>query len=129
MNKASAILGLALLFAGIWWLREETMSRQHAVPTHSASVLIVEGESRLGEPRHGLESRVSAVLNACEIEADSTLVHVRRLDDAQFEALLKPALGPTNEAQFSGCVQDWTLDGVLVNIVSHERLAPSSGSR
>ena len=41
-------------------------------------------------------------------------------DDALYRAVLQPAMDQTNRRQFRGCLEDWTLDQLLVDVVAFE---------
>ena len=47
----------------------------------------------------------------------------RPLGDGIYEARLVPALDESNRRQFRGCLEDWTLDHVLVDVLSLESTA------
>ena len=62
---------------------------------------------------------VEAELQTCRLEVTSVLVGpVEPLGDGQFRAVLAPAMDETNRRQFKGCVEDWTIDQVLLGVVS-----------
>ena len=42
---------------------------------------------------------------------------LERLSDGTYRAILQPALDQTNEKQFRGCLNDWLLDGVQLDVV------------
>jgi hypothetical protein len=41
-----------------------------------------------------------------------------------FRAVLAPALDETNERQFRGCLEDWTMDQLLVDVLRIEAISP-----
>ena len=56
-------------------------------------------------------------------EADRTVIleaDPRPLGDGRFEASLVPALDETNQRQLRGCLEDWTLDHLKVDVLSVE---------
>ena len=68
---------------------------------------------------------VDALLATCRLEISSDLSGpVTALGDGEFRALLVPALDETNERQFRGCVEDWTIDHLRVDVLDMEALEP-----
>ena len=70
---------------------------------------------------------IEALFLICRLEVNSDLVgEVEPLpprpddDDALYRAVLQPAMDQTNRRQFRGCLEDWTLDQLLVDVVAFE---------
>ena len=118
-------LGLAAGLAGVGALREATLSTHHEVEAGSETVVVVRAEERGGEPGQTLPEMVDALLATCRLEVTSDLSGpVTPLGRGEFRALLVPALDETNERQFRGCVEDWTIDHLRVDVVDLEEVEP-----
>ena len=112
-------IGAALVVGAmlVWFLREATISRSVPVEPDSRIELVVRGREHLGEPAQSLEERVTAVILTCRIETGSDLVGpVTPLDESRFRAVLTPSMDRTDQRQFSGCLEDWLVDGVLLDV-------------
>jgi len=116
-------LGLAVGLAGVMALREATLSTHQVVEPDSETVVVVRAEEKGGEPGQTLPEMVDALLATCRLEISSDLSGpVTPLGDGEFRALLVPALDETNERQFRGCVEDWTIDHLRVDVLDLEEL-------
>jgi hypothetical protein len=61
---------------------------------------------------------VTAQFETCRLEVKSDLAGpVEDLGEGQFRALLRPAMDQTDRKQFRGCMEDWVIDHVRVNVV------------
>ena len=66
-----------------------------------------------------LPEMVEALLLTCRLEVTSDLAGPIRDDgDGRFRVTLAPALDQTDRRQFRGCLEDWTIDHLLVDVVS-----------
>ncbi len=111
---ATALVVAALL---VWFLREATISRRVAVAPDSRIELVVRGRQHLGEPDQDLAERVEAVILTCRIETGSDLVGgISPLEGSMFRAVLAPSMDRTDQRQFRGCLEDWLVDGVLLDV-------------
>ena len=120
---ALGAVGLAIGVVAVLALREATLSTHQPVPKDSLTEVVVTARGRSGEANQTLHEKVDAVLTACRLEVSSDLTgEVERIGERRFRAVLMPALDQTNRRQFRGCVEDWTIDQVLVDVVRLERL-------
>ena len=61
---------------------------------------------------------VEALLLTCRLEVSSDVVgRIRVEGDGRFRAVLRPALDATNQKQLRGCLEDWTIDSLRVDVV------------
>jgi hypothetical protein len=112
-------IGLAIGIVAVLALREATLSTHEPVTNADEMELVVHARMRNGEPTQTLTEMVEAQLQTCRLEVTSDLVGpVESLGDGQFRAVLAPAMDETNRRQFKGCVEDWTIDQVLLGVVS-----------
>jgi hypothetical protein len=117
---ATAALGAVGLGAGVLAvvaLREATMSTHTPVPAGSRVELVVAAESRAGDPSQTTHERVDAQVEACRLEVASDLVGTMEpIGDGRYRGVLSPALDDTDRRQFRGCIEDWVLDSVRLDV-------------
>ena len=117
LQLALGALGLGIGVVGVLALREATLST-HQVVTAERMEVLLSADTRGGESSQVLEEMVEAQLLACRLEVNSDLVGpVESLGNGRFRAELTPSLDQTNRRQFRGCVEDWMIDHVRVNVV------------
>jgi hypothetical protein len=114
---ALGAVGLLLGVIAVLALREATLSEHERVPRDSRMEVVVTAHMRGAEQNQSLEEMVEAVLNACRLEVASDVTEPEPLGPDRFRAVLAPALDDTNRRQFRGCVEDWTIDQVRVDVV------------
>jgi hypothetical protein len=111
------IVGLAVGIVGVLALREATLST-HETVTGRGTQLVVDADTKGGEEGQTLEEMVEAQLNTCRLEVSSDVVgELEALGDGRFRTTLEPTLDETNERQFRGCVEDWVIDHLKVDVV------------
>ena len=111
------IAGLAIGVVAVLALREATLSTHEKV-TGRGTTLVVEAETKGGEKGQTLEEMVEAQLQTCRLEVSSDVVgELVALGGGRFRTTLEPTLDETNERQFRGCVEDWLIDHVKVDVV------------
>jgi hypothetical protein len=114
---ALGAVGLAIGVVAVLALREATLSTHQPV-TGRGMELIVSAKTKGGEKSQRLPEMVEAQLLTCRLEVNSDLEGpIERLGDDRFRAVLVPALDQTNRRQFRGCVEDWIVDHLLVDVV------------
>ena len=114
-------LGLLVGVLAVLALREATLSTHQSVPDGSTTEIVVRARQHGAEPGQSLPEMVEAVLLACRLEVASDLQGpITPVGEDRFATVLAPALDQTNRRQFRGCIEDWTVDHVLVDVVSLE---------
>jgi hypothetical protein len=109
-------VGLAIGVVGVLALREATLSTHQEVSARETE-LVVTARTKGGETDQTLAEMVEAQLLACRLEVTSDLAGpIESLGDGRFRAVFVPALDETNRRQFRGCVEDWTVDHVLLGV-------------
>jgi hypothetical protein len=109
-------VGLAIGSVGIVALREATLSTHEPV-TAARTELVISADTKGGERNQTLPEMVQAQLLTCRLEVASDLDGpIESLDDGHFRAVLVPALDETNRRQFRGCMEDWLIDHVRINV-------------
>jgi hypothetical protein len=126
VSPAAAVLGAVGVAAGVLGvgaLREATLSTHHPVPPDSRVELVVTAEARGAEPGQTLAEMVDAKVTVCRLEVTSDVVgDIEPVGSARFRFELSPGMDQTNRRQFRGCLEDWTIDHVLLDVDSLDDL-------
>lgn len=110
-------IGIAVGFGGVLALREATLSTHQPVGADSKAIVEFSAWTRNAEKGQTLEESVEALLLACRLQVGNSDVHrITRLDEHRFEAELRRGLDQTNRRQLRGCLEDWTLDYVRIDV-------------
>ena len=110
-------IGLAVGVAAVLALREATLSTHEPV-AGTGIELVVSARTRGGERNQTLPEMVEAQLQTCRLEVTSDLAGpIEPLGDGRFRAVLRPAMDETNRRQFRGCVEDFMIDHVQINVL------------
>jgi hypothetical protein len=117
LRFAGSLLVAMAVVGGMLVLRDKTISRHDQVDPNSAVEVIVQAATRSGERNSTLEELTEALLLSCRLEVD-TDPHGELLDlgNDHYSMTFRPSLDSTDRRQFRGCVQDWQLDHVLVQV-------------
>lgn len=111
------LVGLTIGVVAVLALREATLST-HQRTTGRGTELIVAAKTKGGEHNQTLPEMVEAQLLTCRLEVTSDLDGpIERLDNGRFRAVLDAALDETDRRQFRGCVEDWIVDHLQVDVV------------
>jgi hypothetical protein len=112
-------VGLAIGMLAVLALREATLSTHQPVPENSQTEVIVTARARGAETTQSLAEIVEAQLQACRLEVNSDVVgEVAATGDGRFRAVLSPSMDETNRRQFRGCLEDWLIDHVRLDVVT-----------
>ena len=118
---ALGAVGLAVGVLGTVALREATLSTHEAVEPRSTVDVVVSARTKGGERGQTLPEMVEALLLTCRLEVHSDVVSpIHEVGDGRFRATLEPALDETDRRQLRGCLEDWTMDQVWVDVVAFE---------
>jgi hypothetical protein len=114
-----AVVGIAVGIGGVLALREATLSTHQHVGADSKSIVVLDAYVRHGEKGQTLEEMVEAMLQACRLQVGrSDVMWIRQHGEHRFEAELRRGLDQTNRRQLRGCLEDWTLDYVHLDVRS-----------
>ena len=117
-------LGAVGLIAGVLAViavRDATLSTHVPAVPGSRVDLVVSARSEGAEPGQTLPELVQALLLTCRLEVPADLAGpVRDEGGGRFRVTLEPALDKTDRRQLRGCVEDWTIDQLLVDVVAFE---------
>ena len=121
-TSVRVLLGLAvvaLLAGGVWQLRSSTLSTHVVKDPGSRLAVTVDAESNQSEPGQTLLEMVTAKVSVCRLEvstADPT-GPLQTGPDGRFRFVLQPSLDDTDRVQFRGCIEDWNVDHLLVDVI------------
>ncbi|MGH9014687.1 MAG: hypothetical protein ACRDZ1_12215 [Acidimicrobiia bacterium] len=111
------VIGLGIGVVAVLALREATLSTHQRV-TGRGMELVVSAKTKGGEKSQTLSEMVEAQLLACRLEVNSDLDgRIEPLGSGRFRAELALALDQTNRRQFRGCVEDWIIDHLQLDVV------------
>jgi hypothetical protein len=112
-------VGLAIGVSGVLALREATLStHDEELELGEEMEVLLQADTKGGERGQTLDEMVHAQLLTCRLEVTSDLVGpVEELGDGRYRAVLRPSLDETNRRQFRGCVEDWVIDHVRLDVV------------
>lgn len=115
---------------GVWFLREETMSVHVATPPGSRTEVVVEATTRNSEPSASEQELTRALVLACRLEVDAELgaEGIVELAPHTYAFALTPALDRSDGFQLRGCLQDLTIDHVLLQVVSFRDRLPGEAA-
>ena len=109
-------VGVAIGVVGILALREATLSTHESVAA-AQTELVMSADTKGGERNQTLPEMVEAQLETCRLEVASDVDGpIESLGEGHFRAVLAPALDETNRRQFRGCMEDWVIDHVRINV-------------
>lgn len=109
---------IVVLGLGVRVLGNATQSRHGHVDPASTMVLVVEASSHGEEAGQSLEEMVTAQILRCRLQGHADPVGaIRTVAPGRFRAVLAPAMDHTDRRQFTGCLQDWSLDHLRVRVV------------
>jgi hypothetical protein len=114
---ALGLVGLGIGVVAVLALREATLSTHQPV-TGRGTELVVSAKTKGGERSQTLSEMVEAQLLACRLEVTSDLDGpIERLGGGRYRAVLDTALDQTNRRQFRGCLEDWIVDHLQLDVV------------
>ncbi len=118
-------VGLVAVVVGVVAVRDATLSTHQAVDPGSEVDIVVSARSEGAERGQSLPELVQALLLTCRLEVPADLAGpIRDEGDGQYRVTLEPALDKTDRRQLRGCIEDWTIDQLMVDVVSFEDRAP-----
>lgn len=119
---ALGAVGLLIGWFGVLALREATLST-HRRAAGSGAEVVVFAEQKGNEHNQTLDETVEAQLQACRLEITSDITgEIEDLGDGRYRAVLEPALDQTNKRQFRGCIEDWLIDHVRIDVLSLDNM-------
>jgi hypothetical protein len=116
LGAVGLVVGALIVFA----LREATLStHDEPIMPGSTSELVFEARSHQTEPGQTLDEMVEAQVLSCRLEVSSDVAgEIVGDGDGRYRATLTPSLDETNRRQMRGGLEDWVIDGVLIDVVT-----------
>lgn len=122
MKYIGAFVALVAAVVAVALLRDATLSTHQPVDPDSRIELVLHVSTHGGEAGQTVAEFAEAQLLTCRLEVNSDPVTpLEDLGDGRFRVLLVPSMDSTDQRQFRGCLEDWTIDHVRSDV---ERLAP-----
>ena len=119
---ALAVVGLGVGIVAVLLLREATLSTHERVNARQTGLLL-SAETKGGEEHQTLSEMVQAQVLTCRLEVESDVVGpVERLGHGRYRAVLEPALDDSNQRQFRGCLEDWVIDHVKIDVLELDQI-------
>ncbi|MGH9264053.1 MAG: hypothetical protein ACRD1D_05120 [Acidimicrobiales bacterium] len=120
---ALAAVGVMIGVSGALALRSATLTVHQPVPPGSQIELVLDARTRGGEHGQTLPEMVQAQVLLCRLEVSSDLVgDIEEVAAGRYRAVLAPSMDDSNRRQFRGCLEDWVIDHVRLDVV---RLSPT----
>jgi hypothetical protein len=122
-RRARTIAGVALVLltlGGIHVMRGATMSTHYETGADSRMVVVVHASNNRSEPGTTLDELAEALINTCVLEVSTNIDDFEPVagEDDLFTVTLRPALDSTDRKQYRGCLEDWSVDHVRLDVVS-----------
>jgi hypothetical protein len=118
------IVGLGAGVLGVGALREATLSTHQPIPSDTRIEVVVDAKERGTEPGQTLAEMVESKVMACRLEVNSDVVgEIEPAGEGRYRIVLAPTMDQTNRRQFRGCLEDWTHDHILIDVVSVDDVA------
>jgi hypothetical protein len=120
-----ALVVLALLAGGVWQLRSATMSTHVPVDPASQLAVTLAAESNQSETGQSLLEMVTAKVAMCRLEVRSSdpTGPLEPGPEGRFRFVLQPSLDDTDRIQFRGCLEDWNVDHVVLDVIEMREVA------
>lgn len=122
------VVGLVVGRVLVSLLREATLSTHQPVSPYSRIEVTVRGTVHNTEHNQTLAEAVEAELLTCRLEVTSDIVKKASAPEepateGEFTVVLQPALDQTNRRQFKGCVEDFVIDGLQMDVLEMRNLS------
>ena len=120
MRVIAALLAAIGLGAAVWYLRDATMSTHTVRHPDSQLVMVLDADVHRSEPGQTLEEHLRAKVLYCRTEVgySDPVDPPERVDgdEGTFRVVLQPSLDDTDMRQFRGCMEDWNMDQLQVDV-------------
>ena len=117
MKYIAAVVAVVALVAAVLLLRDATLSTHQPVDPDSQIELVLHVSTRGGEAGQTLAEMAEAQVLTCRLEVNSDPVTpLEDLGDGRFRVVLAPSMDKTDQRQFRGCLEDWTIDHVRSDV-------------
>ena len=121
-------VGLAVGVGAVLAMREATLSTHQAVGKDSEAVILLDATVNDPEGGRTVDDMIEALLLACRLEVDNSVlvsepggdpVVGRDAGDGHtlYRVVVRPGLDQTNQRQLRGCLEDWSIDHLRVDVL------------
>ncbi len=129
MSRWRIALGSALIVvlgAGVVILRELTETRHTPTAPDSRTIVELEATTNLERMAPSMHDVVHAATTTCRIEIGAHPIGSSPLTQHgdRYRTVLAPALDETERTRFEGCLEDWRIDHVKVDVVTMRTWTP-----
>lgn len=124
------VVGIVVGVAAVFALKEATLSTHHRVDPRSSAVVTLEAKTKGNERGQTAHEMVESLMLVCRLEvANEDLVgELQAIEEVEdrgsgiYAATLRPALDETNQRQLRGCLEDWSIDHIRIDVldISHK---------
>ena len=122
---ALGAVGLIGGVLGVIAVRDATLSTHQPAVAGSEVEVVVSARSEGAEQGQSLSELVQALLLTCRLEVPADLTGpISDEGGGRYRVTLAPALDKTDRRQLRGCIEDWTIDQLMVDVVSFEDRVP-----
>jgi hypothetical protein len=123
-----ALLTLVLIVAGVLavdTLGDLTQTRGDTIVPGSRSEVTLELDAQ--RYKHDLDAAAGHLVAACAGTTGSVVLDdrgVERVEAGVYRFSVRPGLGPENRRKLTGCLEDFTVDRLLADVVAVETFSP-----
>ena len=119
MKYIALLVGAVAMVVAVVLLRDATLSTHQPVDPGSRIELVIHVSTHGGEPSQTVAEMAEAQLLTCRLEVQSDPISpIEDLGDGRFRVVLAPSMDATDQRQFRGCLEDWTIDHVRSDVES-----------
>ena len=120
------VVAVVVLGAGVLWLRELTETRHVPTPPDSRTLVELEARANLERMVPSMLDLVTAASTTCRIEIGARPLGPSPMteDDGLFRTVLAPALDETEQTRYEGCLEDWRIDHLKLDVVTMRTWTP-----
>jgi hypothetical protein len=116
---ALGTIGVLIGVIGVLALRSATMATHQPVDLDSKLELVVSAGTHRGEAGQTLDEMVNALVQTCRLRVNADLDGAMQSEgNGRFRGTLSPSLDSSNRREFRGCLEDWAIDHLQVDVIS-----------
>lgn len=110
---------LGVLAVGVLAMRDATLSTHQPVAADSELAVVIHARKHRGESTQSVAEMAEAVTLLCRLEVNTDPTGaIEDIGDHDFRFVLRPSLDSTDRRQFRGCLEDWGIDHIQLDVVS-----------
>lgn len=119
MKAVVALAVVVLVALGVVALRDATMSTHQPVAPGSRLAVVVAARTHNRPAAHTTAEMARAAALACRLQVGADVVddRVERVGSGRYRFVLRPSLDASDRKQFTGCLQDWRVDHLRLDVI------------